>query len=200
MEQLRWTSGDLDGEAHGTGDLEIVEWTGFRGIKESVEVSYSFDEEDLHETLRKLAVAMPDEEGMAAMLSEESVSSGLAGSTGPTSGSSQLPVFLSYQHKSKEQVKVIKKALETVGLSCWMDESSIRLGEKLTQKIENGIRECKVFISCVTKDYCVSEMCRREASLARESRVSGCLAHKIRNILSKKCFLLTQIHSGSGCF
>ena len=81
---------------------------------------------------------------MAAMLSEESVSSGLAGSTGATSGSSQLPVFLSYQHKSKEQVKVIKKALETVGLSCWMDESSIRLGEKLTQKIEIGIRECKV--------------------------------------------------------
>ena len=78
------------------------------------------------------------------MLSGESVSSRLAGSTGPTSGSSQLPVFLSYQHKSKEQVKKIKEALEKVGLSCWMDESSIRLGEKLTQKIEIGIRECKV--------------------------------------------------------
>lgn len=78
------------------------------------------------------------------MLSGESVSSRLAGSTGPTSGSSQLPVFLSYQHKSKEQVRAIKKALELVGLSCWMDESSMRLGEKLTQKIETGIRDCKV--------------------------------------------------------
>lgn len=76
---------------------------------------------------------------MAAMLPGESVSSGLAGSTGPTSGSSQPPVFLSYQHESKEQVRVIKEALEKVGLSCWMDESSMHLGEKLTQKIETGI-------------------------------------------------------------
>ena len=49
-EQLRWTS---DGEAHGTGDLEIVESTGFRGIKEPVEDSYSFGRKNLMQVFKK---------------------------------------------------------------------------------------------------------------------------------------------------
>ena len=47
------TSGDLDGEAHGTGDLEIVEWISFRGFKEPVEYSDSSGRKNLMQVFKK---------------------------------------------------------------------------------------------------------------------------------------------------
>lgn len=51
-----------------------------------------------------------------------------------------------------------------------MDTQNVGPGDKLRETIAHGITNCKVFISCLTKKYCDSEMCLSEANLARDCK------------------------------
>ncbi|UJR31332.1 hypothetical protein I4U23_018830 [Adineta vaga] len=75
-------------------------------------------------------------------------------------------VFISYQWDIQEEVKELRSFLELVGFTCWMDMGQIGGGELLYEKIDHGIRNAKVIISCITPMYIVSNMCRRELILA----------------------------------
>lgn len=76
------------------------------------------------------------------------------------------PVFLSYQWDLQETVKGLKNRIEENGIQCWMDIGQMGGGDALFAKIDAGIRACKVFVCCVTKRYCQSDACQREATLA----------------------------------
>ena len=75
-------------------------------------------------------------------------------------------VFISYQwDKQKEIIKLYTK-LTDMGLSCWLDIHQMGGGDSLYDKIDKGLRNCTLVISCVTTKYGLSANCRKEIALA----------------------------------
>ena len=63
---------------------------------------------------------------------------------GTTSNGEPKMVFISYQWDIQEEVLKLKEALELENLTCWMDVKSMKGGDDLWEKIDKGIRGCKV--------------------------------------------------------
>lgn len=64
-------------------------------------------------------------------------------------------IFVSYCHKNKEQVHKIIEELRSFGLDFWLDEEQIDFGERLLDRIDEGMRECDIpiiFLSNATKE------------------------------------------------
>lgn len=76
-------------------------------------------------------------------------------------------VFISYNWNIKSQVKQLDKRLSEIGLRVWLDEKELQHSDlPLTAQLARGIKESKVFICCITKDYCKSFNCNLEIEFA----------------------------------
>ena len=62
----------------------------------------------------------------------------------------------------QNEVKLLKQHLQMAGFECWMDIGQMGGGDKLFNKIDDGIRAAKVVISCTTEKYAKSPNCNRE--------------------------------------
>lgn len=60
-------------------------------------------------------------------------------------------VFISYGRPNLEQARAVYEWLTRGGLTCWMDEKSLRTGQVWRQEIAKAIRECEIFIACLSK-------------------------------------------------
>ncbi|XP_074660439.1 uncharacterized protein LOC141912910 isoform X2 [Tubulanus polymorphus] len=74
-------------------------------------------------------------------------------------------VFISYQWGKQPQIKRLYRRLTELGFHCWMDIYQMGGGDSLYDKIDRGIRNCRVVVSCVTETYSKSANCRKEVSL-----------------------------------
>ncbi|CAC5402517.1 unnamed protein product [Mytilus coruscus] len=87
--------------------------------------------------------------------------------TGRADSTQEPPqVFISYQWDIQDEVSLLRDKLEKSGFSCWMDIGQMGGGDQLGVKIDSGVRQCKVFLSCLTPKYIISHHCNRELSLA----------------------------------
>ena len=77
------------------------------------------------------------------------------------------PIFISYQWGHQEEVKLLKQHLEMAGYTCWIDIGQMGGGDKLFQKIDNGIRGAKIVICCVSEKYSSSPNCNREVRISK---------------------------------
>ena len=75
-------------------------------------------------------------------------------------------VFISYNWDKQKQIISLHNKLTSFGLTCWLDVKEMSGGDTLYEKIDEGIRNCHVVISCVTEKYSLSANCRKEVSLA----------------------------------
>lgn len=82
-----------------------------------------------------------------------------------SSGIVEPYIFISYSHEDVEVVKKIVKHLEEEGFCVWVDYENIR-GQHFSDDIKNGIRECAVFLQCLSKSYITKPYCEKEYKLA----------------------------------
>ena len=76
-------------------------------------------------------------------------------------------IFISYNSGNKKQVKQLYEVLKSLDYKVWMDEADLNAGSSpLTSELATAIKNSKVILSCITKDYCKSYNCNREIEYA----------------------------------
>jgi len=76
-------------------------------------------------------------------------------------------VFISYNWEIKDQVKKLYQVLTSLNYKVWMDQTDLNAGSSpLTVELALAIKNSKVILSCLTKDYCKSYNCNSEVEYA----------------------------------
>ena len=100
----------------------------------------------------------------AAMIVENALKAteGVAADDDDVSDWTPPPVFISYQWSVQEEVKQLRAHLQLAGYDSWMDVGQMGGGDKLFEKIDQGIRASKVVICCVSEKFAKSPNCNKE--------------------------------------
>jgi hypothetical protein len=76
-------------------------------------------------------------------------------------------VFISYNSDIKKQVKQLDEVLKSLNYKVWLDERELSADSSpLAAELAMAIRDSKVILSCITKDYCASFNCNLEIEYA----------------------------------
>ena len=75
-------------------------------------------------------------------------------------------VFISYQWDKQPQIIKLFNKFKSLGINCWLDIYQMGGGDSLYDKIDRGMRNCDLVVSCVTTKYGLSANCRKELMLA----------------------------------
>ena len=82
-----------------------------------------------------------------------------------------MDIFISYNWNIKKQVKSLYEMLTGQNYKVWMDDKELNAGSSaLTAELANAIKTSKIFLSCVTEDYCKSFNCNLEVEFASQSK------------------------------
>ena len=81
-------------------------------------------------------------------------------------------VFISHASEDKEIVRPIVESLTKAGLTVWFDEQTLKLGDSLRRKIDEGLAKSSFGIVIVSKEFLGKEWPERELDglFAREER------------------------------
>lgn len=74
-------------------------------------------------------------------------------------------IFFSYSRKDDVFLQIIRNQLLSMGYRLWFDDHDMK--HDITQSIQNGIENSKVFLACVSNNYQTSEYCRQELMYAK---------------------------------
>jgi hypothetical protein len=76
-------------------------------------------------------------------------------------------VFISYNSGIQKQVQKLDEILKSLNYKVWLDQRELNAGSSpLTAELALAIRDSKVILSCITKDYCRSFNCNLEIEYA----------------------------------
>jgi uncharacterized protein YjbI with pentapeptide repeats len=76
--------------------------------------------------------------------------------------------FISYSHKDKEFVSKLYKDLTEKGITCWLDEKDLRIGDKIRQKLDDSIHKQDKFIIVISNYSIKSPWVEKEVETAFE--------------------------------
>lgn len=82
-----------------------------------------------------------------------------------SSGIAEPYIFVSYSHDDSDAVKGFVERLKEEGFCVWVDYQNIR-GEYFHDDIKTGIRECVVFLQCLSRSYIQKQYCEKEYKYA----------------------------------
>ena len=78
-------------------------------------------------------------------------------------------IFISYSHKDKKYVEILKHRLIDEGFSVWIDHN-IDYGDEWLKVIQKYLDGCNVFIVVMSKNSFESDMVQNEVTRAREKK------------------------------
>jgi len=81
-----------------------------------------------------------------------------------------LPIFISYSRRDKKFVNTLAMNLVRLKHNVWMDRWELKVGDSLTEKVEDALTASSAVILIVSKNSVNSRWCRRElnAAMVRE--------------------------------
>ncbi len=82
-----------------------------------------------------------------------------------------MEIFISYNWSIKQQVKELYEILTNeFNYKVWLDDSQLNASNSsLTGVLAEAINNSKIFISCITKEYCQSYNCNLEIEYASKA-------------------------------
>jgi tetratricopeptide (TPR) repeat protein len=92
-------------------------------------------------------------------------------------------IFISYSHRDKEFVNRLASDLEKAKTSVWLDEKKIKVGDSISEKIEDGISKCDFFCLVISKHSVNSNWVEREYRTALNMQLSSNTTPKILPLL-----------------
>ena len=84
-----------------------------------------------------------------------------------------LNAFISHNFKDKPVARKIANILNSYGVKTWIDESEIKLGDSLIEKISAGIDTGDYLIALISKNSIASEWVKKELSIAMSQEIEG---------------------------
>lgn len=87
-------------------------------------------------------------------------------------GESRYEVFINHRGVDTKRTvaRLLYDRLAQAGLRGFLDNMSMRPGDRLEERIGSAIRECTVAVAIFSPSYCDSEYCLRELAMLVESR------------------------------
>jgi len=82
-------------------------------------------------------------------------------------------VFISHAHQNKAFAKRLAEGLQSVGVDVWVDEFSLKVGDNLMEKINEGLSKCDYLIVIMSKAYFESSWSRHEFSAFAAREMAG---------------------------
>ncbi len=84
-----------------------------------------------------------------------------------------LNVFISHNYKDKPMARKIAKELNRYGIKAWIDESEIKLGDSLIEKIRDGLDHMDFLVALISDNSIHSEWVKKELDIAMNSEIEG---------------------------
>lgn len=84
-----------------------------------------------------------------------------------------INVFISHNYKDKPMARKIAKELDKYGIKVWIDESEIRLGDSLIEKIRDGLDHMDYLIALISENSVQSEWVKKELDIAMNKEIDG---------------------------
>jgi hypothetical protein len=87
-------------------------------------------------------------------------------------GETRYDVFINHRGVDTKRTvaRLLYERLARDGVNGFLDNMSMRPGDRLEDRISAGIRECSVAVAIFSPSYCDSEYCLRELAMIVESR------------------------------
>ena len=89
-----------------------------------------------------------------------------------SSGSFIPYFFISYSHEDEIIVKKLSQRLQERGFCVWVDYNELRGKTYFADEIRDGIRECSIFLECLSRSYVNKPYCEKEYICADEENRS----------------------------
>ena len=99
-----------------------------------------------------------------------------------------VSIFLSHNSADKAFVRRLAGDLENQGISCWLDEAEIRVGESLIEKIRSGLDGSDYVAAVLSPSSVGSPWVQRELDVAMNQEIRG-KAVKVLPIIYQPCDL-----------
>lgn len=84
-----------------------------------------------------------------------------------------INVFISHNYKDKPMARKIAKELSKYGIKPWIDESEIKLGDSLIDKIRDGLDRMDFLVALISENSVHSEWVKKELDIAMNREIEG---------------------------
>lgn len=109
----------------------------------------------------------------------------------------RVSIFLSHSSIDKPFARQLARDLDNQGVTCWLDEAEIKIGDYLIEKLKRAIEDVEYLAVILSPEAVASDWVQREVEIAINQEIQG-RRLKVLPILYRRCdppdFLLDRVH------